>query len=741
MRRSRWLILAAILLIVTFIGATYLTRRATLAKDAPAPPPPLETGVEGRANDWVYTQSDGDHPRVTIRARSFKQIKAPSMMELTGVELQLFHKDGANFDLVKSAKAEFDITGKTLYSDGRVDITMGLTADGPPEGKIVTIRTSGVHFASDTGRATTERHATFEFDRGGGFATGVEYDPMTRELHLLSEVRLNWRGKTKKSLPMHIEADEAYYKEAESKVYLRRRSKLRRGTLQMEAGNSDVTLENGEIKLTTAEFAKGVQNDPGRRVEFGADMLTLEFAPGMAVQAIKGERNAKLISTAKTSRTSAAGNLLYLTFIPVNTESILSTAMVVGKGVVEAQPVPQRGEPPPDTRVLRSEAIHLKMRSGGEEIESVETDGPGTVDFLPNRPGQPKRFLKGDKIWLAYGAGNRLQSFRSINALTRTEKPGQTAPLLTQSKEILAIFDPASSELARLEQRTDFQYEEGTRRATADRAMLEQAKDLMIMEGSARVWDPAGSTSADKITMDQKSGDTIAEGRVATTRAPDSKGSSSGMLSNTEVMQARAQRMISSNNNMRIHYEGNAVLWQGANRVEAERIDIDRSRQMFEAHGKVSSQFADKPKVAGTKPASPVFTVVRAPELVYDDQTRVANYKGGAVLIRPELTVYGAEIRAHLNDSNAESSLEKALADGAVKIVSTARKRNRTATSEHAEYYAQEQKVILNGGDPLFVDSAKGQTRGRELTWWANDDRLLVNGVESHPADTLLRKK
>ena len=83
----------------------------------------------------------------------------------------------------------------------------------------------------------------------------------------------------------------------------------------------------------------------------------------------------------------------------------------------------------------------------------------------------------------------------------------------------------------------------------------------------------------------------------------------------------------------------------------------------------------------------------------------------------------------------------RANTDGAVKIVSTADKRTRTGTGEHGEYYTTEQKVIMNGGDPLLVDSIKGQTRGKQLTWWSNNDRLLVNGVENRPADTLFRKK
>jgi lipopolysaccharide export system protein LptA len=106
------------------------------------------------------------------------------------------------------------------------------------------------------------------------------------------------------------------------------------------------------------------------------------------------------------------------------------------------------------------------------------------------------------------------------------------------------------------------------------------------------------------------------------------------------------------------------------------------------------------------------------------------------------LSVEGKTIRAFLKDSSEDSSLDKAYADGEVKIVSTSpEKRVRTGTSEHSEYYASDQKVILEGGAPLLVDSIKGRTAGKQLTWYANNDRLLVDGLESKPAESTLRKK
>ncbi len=757
MRRTRWLFLVAIFGIIVFVGATYVNRKSRLERDASPPPKPLETGIDARSSDWVWVKNDGQKKIVEVRARSFEQGKSPSQVQLQGLELRLYHKDGSEFDLVHSASAQFDMTAKKLYSDGDVDITMGVPVDGPPHGRVVKIHSSGVTFESETGKASTDRGTQFDFDQGGGTAVGADYDPQTRELHLHHQVALDWRGRTSEFVPMHIEAGEAYYKERESKVFLLPWSKLTRDTLHMEAAGSVVTLDNGDIRLVEVTSGHGVKEDPDRKVEFAADQLTLHLGDGMQIQKIEGERNGKLVSTAETMRTTVTSNRLDLSFESSDKESTLSSAIATGASVAEAQPLPKPGAELAETRVLRSDVIRLQMKTGGRDIDNVETAGPGTLDFLPNRAGQPKRWMKGDRIWIAYGAENRIQSFRSINASTRTDKPAQPGkpdppPALTESKEILATFDPKTSDLAHLEQKTNFRYQEGDRHARADRATLEQQTDMMNLDGSARMWDSTGSAAADRIVMNQKSGDFTAEGHVASTRQPDQKGKSSAMLSTDEVMQARAQRMISTDNNLIIHYEGNAVAWQGANRVEADRLVIDRDRQIMEAHGKVVSQFADKDKKQenGEEPAqvkaaaAPIFTVVRAPDMVYTEDTRIVVYTGGAVLKRPDLSVTAQEIRAFLKDSDADSSLDKAFADGTVKIVSTSEKlnRTRTGTSDHAEYYADDGKVILQGGEPLLVDSVKGRTRGKQLTWYANDDRLLIDGADKdHLAKSTVRKK
>src|SRR5579862_8997849 len=241
MRRTRWLFLAAILGIVSWVGATYLNSKANLDRNAVAPPKPLEAGIDAKSQRWTYTKSNGTQPVFFISAAEMSESKDSSTIELQDIELHLFHKDGSKYDLVKSAHANFNESAKTLFSDGEVQITMGVPVDGPVHGRVVGIKSSGITFQSDSGKAATDRRAWFDFGsdgkiEGGGTAVGAEYDPQTRELHLKSAVSLDWRGKTADFVPMHIEAGEAYYKERESRVWLMPWSKLTRDTLRMEGG-------------------------------------------------------------------------------------------------------------------------------------------------------------------------------------------------------------------------------------------------------------------------------------------------------------------------------------------------------------------------------------------------------------------------------------------------------------------------------------------------------------------------
>jgi lipopolysaccharide export system protein LptA len=773
MRKIRPVLLLAIFAILAGVGVTYYTRLKLQAGSALAKPKALAPGTLAASHAWTYRQTTNGKMAISVHAEDTQEIEGKQ--QLTGVELDIFHKEGNEYDHVKCAKAEFDMNQGVLYSDGDVEITMGVSVDKPPTGRLIVIKSSGVRVESKTGKAHTDRLATFQFDRGEGKGVGADYDPNTRELVMHSQVDLTWRGTDPNTVPMKVAAGEVTYKEREAKVFLSPWSKLTRDTMLLNAGPAVVTLVNGSIKLVETQNAVGADQRPGRNLDYSAKQLRLDFDDNNQIQKITGVDQARLVSKQETTITTMTADQVVMDFDTSGDGSVLQTAVASGSSMVETNPVPAKDVELADTRILKSDTLRTKMRAGGQEIESVETDMPGSIEFIPNRPEQPHRWMNGDRVSITYGPKNQIQSFRSVNVTTRTEKPKlpdskeTPAPELTWSKDLLATFQPNSSQLGKLEQWGNFRYEAGERHAKADRAALDQPNNLIDLIGGARISDATGSADAEKIQLNQMSGDFSAEGNVSSTRLPDKKKEDAGgMLSEDEPLHARAKKMSSLDNSQQIRYEGNAVLWQGANRLEADIVEIDREKSVLKAHGHVLSQLLDKadspPSEAdkatdkgsgkakaatskksttksATNQAARVFTVVKAAELEYNDMTRVADYKDGVTLDRPDMKVKAHEVHAFLRDNSDDSSLDHAFADGQVEIVQTAPGRVRNGTSEHAEYYVDEDKVILEGGSPLFVDSLRGHTRGEKLTWFSKDDRLLVNGVESKPVKTVMHKK
>ena len=164
--------------------------------------------------------------------------------------------------------------------------------------------------------------------------------------------------------------------------------------------------------------------------------------------------------------------------------------------------------------------------------------------------------------------------------------------------------------------------------------------NVIVLDGIAHMLDATGSTTADRIRMDQRTGDFEATGNVNSSRMPEKDpNKNSQMLSSDEPLQAQARRMVSTNRNHSIHYEGNVLMWQGANRITADTIDVEREKRNLTADGHVVSSLWEQPKDDAKKGGPAMLTVVHAPRLVYQDDTRLAEYSGGVDLVRGKMHV------------------------------------------------------------------------------------------------------
>ena len=109
-------------------------------------------------------------------------------------------------------------------------------------------------------------------------------------------------------------------------------------------------------------------------------------------------------------------------------------------------------------------------------------------------------------------------------------------------------------------------------------------------------------------------------------------------------------------------------------------------------------------------------------------------------------------MRAYLDEEDAEKfneqpagGVEKIFSYGDVRIVETGKNRVRKGSGEISEYYTADGKLVLEGGKPEMVDIVKGveqrRTTGKQLTWFADNDKLIVDGEEKKPAVSNLQRK
>ena len=795
MRRLSVLLACAAIVIASLVGWTYFRNLKRERRDQTAPRI-LSNNTDALATAWHWQKDDPQTncPVVRVDSRTFRAIHDPQLFQLEDVKLRLYNKGCSSYTFVQSGRAQFDTWTGVLTSPGDVSILMEVPADKDPNDeaatrKLVRVQTSGVTYETKTGRVTTDQPAAFQLAQGHGSSVGAEYDPNSRLLAMKSQASVDLISNGPAGSGMHIEAGHLEYEESKGRIHLSPWSKLKKGSTTIVGARSEITLLGRVLHQVDTVDAIGTDQEPTRHVEYSADKLTALFDDGGAMTQITATNHARLKSTDGVSQTTVNANVAELHFKvaekAVNGQehdvSILQEVFARGNGVLESAPIPQPKAQLADTRILKSDSIELKMRPDGREIESMRTDAPGQLEFKPNSPGKPHRSLDANRIWMTYGDKNALEGFVATQAKTRTDKPPvpqagkkpvAPPPSFTWSDQLNAKFAPGGNQLSTLEQNGNFRYEEGLRHATASKAFLEQAENRITLTEKARVWDNTGSTLADVIVLNQNNGDMDARGHVASTREPEQskEGPNSTMLDQSKPMQARSDKMQTRDNNLQIVYEGHAVLWQGANRISADKVEIDRDHETLHARGNVVSELldrralespsqqagadepklqpvVDKPPAKGDRPKSenagaPLFTIVHAPELVYSDQDRLAHYTGGVKLIRDRMTVTSKELRAFLtsNDPKSkenETSLDHAFADGDVVVFQANPDRTRTGTSQHCEYYPKQNKVILNGGvsggAAKVIDSRKGTTVGRQLTYLSDTDETVVEGGTNAP--------
>lgn len=746
LRRVRWLLVAAMVAVTGVVGWVYWRERAARERAREAPPPPLPQNTAAVASQWEYEIKSGAQSRILVRAQRFEQIKEPAEIRLEGLEMEIRHLDGPRYDLVKSPRGTFRQKEGFLTAEGEVEITLGLTREpGAEPGRVMRIRTSAVSMDVQSNRAWTDRPAQFDYGAARGQCVGASFDPGTREIVMEGGAEMEWLAGAGRS-PLRVQAAKVIYKEATADVILAAPSRLERGGFELRGQDAFVKLgDEGQLLHVQTSRAFGSNRMPGRRLDYEAGELMVFFGDRAEARKIEATRGARLVSTGPSGLVEITADRLDLEFEAAQEGSVLRHALAMGNGKVTHRPVARKERALQGMRVLESEVIHLAMREGREEMERAWTEAPGRIELRPAKAEDPWREVKGERFTFDYGKENVLERFRATKAETRTVrrgKDGKHQETRTRSEDLLARFDPNSGELAEVEQWNRFEYEQGQRRASAGRARYEARTERVELTGSARVWDTLGVTAAPEIEMDQKQDVMTAGGGVSALL--QQQGGRGGLIEAGEPLRATAERMRVEEGNNRILFEGNAVLWQGEMRLRAQRVKILRKEERLEAEQEVVAEIPDA-RGGATGARAQTVSVVRAPSMVYEGKERRVRFSGGVRLLRPGMTVESRHLLGFFSEEAAGGKtgtrLERLEAERDVVILEEARGRKRTGRGERAEYFPEEERIVLSGGNPSVEDAIRGITRGAVITWYGRQDRMIVDNEGRGPAVSRVKQK
>jgi lipopolysaccharide export system protein LptA len=124
-------------------------------------------------------------------------------------------------------------------------------------------------------------------------------------------------------------------------------------------------------------------------------------------------------------------------------------------------------------------------------------------------------------------------------------------------------------------------------------------------------------------------------------------------------------------------------------------------------------------------------TKITSDRLQVDYANNVGTFEGNVLVIDPQITLRADKMTVFFGGTgtatNAPRSLSRVIADGGVVITQEERK----ATSDHAEYSAQDGKVVLTGKPR--VEQPGGSVSGERITFWRGESRM---DVESAPVES-----
>ena len=788
-RIVRWLLLVALALGALAVALAFRFRPHRAGK-SPAVSQSLPANTRQQLAGYSFTRSEGGRQIFTIRAQRTVAFKDSQSTLLEGVEVELFGRQGAQHDLLntdrcvyRSEPVRFSCAGRVLMElnapsgSDLVALPANAVSSATLRGRqSVYLETSRLTYDQQGSMLTTAAPVRWRYGPASGSAVGLAYATrdgwLELERHVTADLPVEAapgpnavRGRA----PLHLTAARLLYHKDQRQVDLAGPIEIGEGGRDLDAGHGTVYLD-AQSRLSHAVFDEGTHSadhSGGRLLVIRAESVEADFDPA------NGDLK-QLVASGSVQTESQAGPAGGTTRLAADQVRVsLSGAhfhprqgSASGKvSLVMTPPAKQaRGDGPQAGMVqedLEAGAVEFSFRPADSTLERAHTEGPGKLTLIPADAKAGNRVVTAGQFQMAFDPRSRLESLRGL-APTRVvfeappSAPAGSLPIETRADSLLARLDPGAGTLQRIEQSGSFQLLDGDRRARASRAEYAADNQALTLTGEPLLFDPVTRMRADRFLVHLSTDTAEGFGHVSSTHSgPLNLGSSPPVIAHTgalshsdDITNVIADRVTADRKNQYLRYEGHVRAWRGADVVESPSLDIYRAdRRVVSGAWVVTSGLAaapvkgdpvpaqsGMPVAARNRSATPGATqpvTIRADRLIYFDLGQKASYRGHVRLDSSGTTLESDRLDAYFTPASPSeaSKLERALAEGHV----TAVEPGRRATGERGEYFAASGKLVMTGGPPTLYDADKGFITGQSLTFFTQDDSLIVVGGPGSP--------
>lgn len=707
----------------------------------------LGIDIQQSSIGFSYSHSEGGRTIYKISAKKATQFKNNGKSLLQDVDIILYGRDSSRFDQIYGSNFEYDTKTGNVVAHGEVDFELEANAAGPnrPDQAApsevknpIHLKTTDLVFNQKTGIAQSDQRIELEVAQARGYARGVVYDSHDNRLTLKADVHVTMAG----TVPRTLIARHAVITKDPHEAVL--------DTVTVTEPTSTVSADEafvhflpdnniGEIRAVgnVEADSNGVSS-----YQVQSDKGYMKFGKANDLQLMILSENARFRSSGERPMHGFAGEIISH-FGPdqqVQTVRLENNAHVIQEPAASGPAGSQQR-----TEVV-ADALDVDVRDGREPSKARTTGAAHVTIDQPPSGDQPATttVAYAGRFFADFSDAGRINHILGLPEVrVISSAPGQADKNSTSDK--LEVFYNEQGDVASVVQQGHFTYHEklpndqGNRIAFADMARYTPADDMLHLTGSPRIIQGGMSMTANLVNINRKSGEAIAEGNVKSTYSDLKPQPNGAMLASGDPIHVTAKHMVAHQDSGLATYTGGARLWQGPNIVEGPTIEFNRDDRSLVAEGNpdskgspVSSVFVQKDKDGKLSPVN-----VTARKLTYVDGDRHARYEGGVTARSSDGVITADHVDIFLKESGEAAKTSQPMPSQLDHIIATGRvvitQPGRRGTGDKLTYYQDDARYILTGGPPLIYDAQRGTVRGATLTFFSNDDRVLVEGSSAVP--------